>query len=819
MNIASQTVVMKKFQKPVATVPKSGVVATAIGVGKENLEGEEGEEEWEVLFAKKGPKKHPKWEDGLVKRETNGIAADRLLLVDADGTQIGRATVKKTTPTPLMVDSENDKLFGAYRIQVVGQTKASKKRVAPPLEGPARKKVAAPTTGFFAMPASRVPIRERQTNVLGAGGRAARLAVVKKEKAANYVLLQDPKVELLGSFAAKLRPHQLEAVKMLYTCLSGRNGENCNGGSGAILADEMGLGKTLTTLALLRVLCKASGCAVNEDSQLRRVRKAAVICPASLVGQWRAENHKWFGSVSNVTFIAALETAGGSYDGKTETVKDSIRRWITADARRRNTSFVLVVSYETCTRHAEDVLRHSQLDMLILDEGHRLKNTATTKAGAAIKESSARKRLLLTGTPAANNLDEFWALADVVNPGALGSLDEFRKVTARRIETGARRGASECQTNDARTATEDVRDLAKTWYLRRRAADVERKSLPDKIEHIVCCAMTAKQKEAYRTAAFRQRLNFDLTAVSELRALSTRGPAAKAEDDAGVAATSLLESSGKLSFLVELVQATRNRPEDDRLVIVSTSTQTLDVVETLCAAKGWRFSRLDGSTSAEKRSNIVRLFNSKGSKDDLFLLSSKAGGCGINLVGANRLVLLDADWNPATDEQAMARVWRDGQTKPVYVYRLLSTATIDEKIMQRQFAKHRVADTVVDGTENRGGGGLDPNELKALFEYDDRTDSTTRDAMAGAADDSDAEAKDDDWPRYDGAHTIDSDDVLREAALRRPHLVTYLRTSLFKADGRPPQVLSGARCGGGEGSRPPTAAQRKRRVIREEEEE
>lgn len=173
--------------------------------------------------------------------------------------------------------------------------------------------------------------------------------------------------------------------------------------------------------------------------------------------------------------------------------------------------------------------------------------------------------------------------------------------------------------------------------------------------------MKPAQIRAYRAICDRAKAGSacHLGAVAELRNLSTRGP--ETEADFPMAEI----SSGKIELLVALVLAARAKR--DRLVLVSTSTQTLDVIERICIARGWRFSRLDGATSAEKRAVAVQNFNSQSSLDDVFLLSSRAGGCGINLVGANRLVLLDADWNPATDEQAMARVWREGQTKPVHV--------------------------------------------------------------------------------------------------------------------------------------------------------
>ncbi|XP_020903423.1 DNA repair and recombination protein RAD54B, partial [Exaiptasia diaphana] len=123
---------------------------------------------------------------------------------------------------------------------------------------------------------------------------------------------------------------------------------------------------------------------------------------------------------------------------------------------------------------------------------------------------------------------------------------------------------------------------------------------------------------------------------------------------------------------------------------------TLDVIQRLCESSEYRYLRLDGNTATSKRQSIVERFNAKYSNDFVFLLSSKAGGVGLNLIGASRLILYDIDWNPANDLQAMARVWRDGQRKKVYIYRLLTTGTIEEKIYQRQTTKQSLSGAVAD---------------------------------------------------------------------------------------------------------------------------
>jgi DNA repair and recombination RAD54-like protein len=159
------------------------------------------------------------------------------------------------------------------------------------------------------------------------------------------------------------------------------------------------------------------------------------------------------------------------------------------------------------------------------------------------------------------------------------------------------------------------------------------------------------------------------------------------------------ELSGKLAVLDCLLAVVKSTTQD-KVVLVSNYTQTLDLFERLSRHRGYQYVRLDGSMTIKKRAKVVEKFNDPMSTDFIFMLSSKAGGCGLNLIGANRLVMFDPDWNPANDDQAMARVWRDGQRKQCYIYRFLCTGTIEEKIFQRQAHKKALSSCVVDNEED-----------------------------------------------------------------------------------------------------------------------
>lgn len=167
---------------------------------------------------------------------------------------------------------------------------------------------------------------------------------------------------------------------------------------------------------------------------------------------------------------------------------------------------------------------------------------------------------------------------------------------------------------------------------------------------------------------------------------------------------------------------------NDKIVLISNYTQTLDVFDKLCRARNYGCLRLDGTMTVNKRQKLVDKFNDPEGNEFIFLLSSKAGGCGLNLIGANRLILFDPDWNPAADQQALARVWRDGQKKDCFVYRFIATGTIEEKIFQRQSHKQSLSSCVVDSAEDvERHFSLD--SLRELFQYRPDTASDTHETL------------------------------------------------------------------------------------------
>ncbi|XP_062500360.1 DNA repair and recombination protein RAD54-like isoform X2 [Corticium candelabrum] len=532
-----------------------------------------------------------------------------------------------------------------------------------------------------------------------------------------------------------LRPHQREGVKFLYDCVTGSRIE---GSYGCIMADEMGLGKTLQCITLLWTLLTqgSNGC--------QTIRKAIIVCPSSLVKNWHKEIGKWLGSR-----LSAIAIESGMKDE----IDKQLERFVLHEGRRLSCP-VLILSYETFRLHAA-VLHKGSADLIICDEGHRLKNS-DNQTYQALTLLNVTRRIILSGTPIQNDLLEYFSLVHFVNAGILGTSLEFKRNFERPILRGRDADASE---HDQKRGIEKVAELEciVSRCIIRRTAAILSKYLPVKVEQIVCCHLTAIQTALYKcfldskltcnllrssSGAKSQVTASSLSAILQLKKLCNH-PAlifekAQSGENGFEGALELFpksfdsrkcqpEMSGKMQVLDYILAYSRST-SNDKVVLVSNYTQTLDLFEKLCRSRSYPFVRLDGTMSIRKRQKIVDRFNDPTSPEFIFMLSSKAGGCGLNLIGANRLVMFDPDWNPANDEQAMARIWRDGQKKQCYIYRLLSTGTIEEKIFQRQTHKKALSSCVVDQEEDVERH-FSLGDLQNLFQLNGESKSDTHDKL------------------------------------------------------------------------------------------
>ncbi|XP_044261674.1 DNA repair and recombination protein RAD54-like [Tribolium madens] len=522
-----------------------------------------------------------------------------------------------------------------------------------------------------------------------------------------------------------LRPHQREGVKFMYDCVTGVQIPNSYG---CIMADEMGLGKTLQCITLLWTL-------VRQGPECRpTIDKAIIVCPSSLVRNWSNEIDKWLKGRLNSVIMD-----GGP------------------DAKKKLTQFmqgfgrtaipVLIISYETFRMHAS-ILHSSEIGLVLCDEGHRLKNceNQTYKALMGLK---AKRRVLLSGTPIQNDLLEYFSLVHFVNEGLLGSAQEFKKKYENPILRGQDSTATDSERQKAVECLKELSDLVNRCLIR-RTSNLLTKYLPVKFEMIVICQLTPLQKQIYlnyiNSEGLRKSVLNDVEVKASLSALASITTLKKLCNHPDLILDKILEGgegfeksrqlfppnhsdkdvmpelSGKL-MLLDCFLANLKTNYDDKIVLVSNYTQTLDLFEKLCRKRGYRYVRLDGTMSIKKRAKVVANFNDPESGEFIFMLSSKAGGCGLNLIGANRLIMFDPDWNPANDDQAMARVWRDGQQKPCYIYRFLAAGTIEEKIFQRQAHKKALSSTVVDNN-GETARHFSVAELRELFKLEE-TDSDT----------------------------------------------------------------------------------------------
>jgi DNA repair and recombination protein RAD54B len=523
-----------------------------------------------------------------------------------------------------------------------------------------------------------------------------------------------------------LREHQREGVQFLYECVMGMRCE----GEGAIMADEMGLGKTLQTITLLWTLMKQNP--IHDTSPV--IKKALIVCPAGLVDNWKREFRKWLGNERIGVYVL---------DAKNRKI---------ANFTMGKAYNILIVGYEMLRVVQEDLKKGSGVDIVIADEGHRLK-TANNKAMLAIQSLNTERRIILSGTPLQNDLGEFFTAIDFVNPGLLGQRSAFKRSFEAPIVRSRQPDASESELEKGEARWKELVSLTSQFMIR-RTAEVLSKYLPPKTEHIVFCRPTKGQAEAYRailgSPTFRIALgstDIALQLINVLKKVCNSPSLLKSSKDNDDTPSEMLQSllplipakilsssasSAKLRLLDSLVHRIYTTTEE-KIVIVSNYTTTLDMIERLLVSLSYTYLRLDGSTPSNKRQALVEKFNKTPKTTSFaFLLSAKSGGVGLNLIGASRIVLFDIDWNPATDLQAMARIHRDGQKLPCKVYRFLIQGGLDEKIYQRQVMKMGLANAVVDNKAS--ASSFSQEELRDLFRLDEREGCQTHDILGCTCD-------------------------------------------------------------------------------------
>ena len=542
-------------------------------------------------------------------------------------------------------------------------------------------------------------------------------------------------------------------------------------GQGCILADDMGLGKTLTAIALLWTLLRQNP--IFRDPPV--IKRALIVCPVSLIWNWKREFKKWLGRDSlGVLEFDEKRTSLNQFDGRVFQV--------------------MIIGYERLRTVADDLAKGLPIDIVVCDEGHRLK-TMKNKAVKAIEALNTKRRIILSGTPIQNDLGEFFAMVNFVNDGILGSQKGFSRNFEKPIMRSRQPDATSTEIERGQDASEELSRTTSPFILR-RTADILSDFLPPKTEYVLFCKPTPAQAKIYRNVIrspmFHSALRSQDTAFQLITILKKlcNSPAlmdpSSGKDDTTpssslVALNEMLPEgfsrlyqnsiSSKIRLLDQLLQHIR-QTTDEKVVIISNYTSTLNLIEQLAGNSNLKSLRLDGSVPAKKRQALVDQFNqTPPEKSFLFLLSAKAGGVGLNLIGASRLVLFDVDWNPATDDQAVARIHRQGQKRPCKIYRFLIKGGLEERIWQRQIVKRALADSIMQGGASVTSASLEPTskgkantstfsqeELKDLFRLDESEGLRTHDLIECRCEGAGREALEEDPSSTADNATGDSDD-------------------------------------------------------------
>ena len=542
--------------------------------------------------------------------------------------------------------------------------------------------------------------RERVSGLFSLEGSAIHAARYRKflDKLRGFERIEaEP---LPQGLALELRPYQRQGFEWLvFLARYGLNG---------ILADDMGLGKTAQAIAVLTWMKAARGPAPS-----------LVVAPTSLLDNWRAEAFKFSPGLR----VLAYRGSAGQRDR----------------LRRQAHEYDVVLGTYATVRNDVSLLRGIEWRCVILDEAHFIKNSAaaTTKA---LKTIPAQHRLALTGTPIQNRLAELWSLFDFLMPGFLGRQGEFRERWEEPIGK-LQSGAAETDEEQAEgeQALEELRQHLRPFVLRRLKADVAGE-LPPKIENDIFCPLSPEQAALYRAfadsaeaqravqevaakGAGRSRAAI-LAALTALRGICNHADLVCLPKNAGRQHIArplpgFERRSGKFEALGELLQQCREGGH--RALIFSQLTTMLDLLGHYLEQRGVTWLRLDGETPAGARQGLVERFNSDP-RQDTFLISTRAGGTGLNLTGADTVIFYDHDWNPANDQQAQDRAHRIGQQRTVNVYRLICRGTMEEKILRRQELKRKLAAAVVpDGSGSMGD--LSKAELLGLFSLSEEADA------------------------------------------------------------------------------------------------
>ncbi|PLW46886.1 hypothetical protein PCANC_06604 [Puccinia coronata f. sp. avenae] len=460
-----------------------------------------------------------------------------------------------------------------------------------------------------------------------------------------------------------MRDYQIQGLNWMISLF--HNGIN------GILADEMGLGKTLQTISFLGYL--------KHHRSLSGPH--LVIVPKSTLDNWVREFNFWVPGFKLVSLKGSKDERG-----------DICQQILAQDFD------VVLTTYELCIREKAS-LNKIPWEYIIIDEAHRIKNV-DSMLSQVVRLFQSRSRLLITGTPLQNNLQELWALLNFLLPDVFSSSEDFDAWFERK-----RNGAEDSSSDAENSVVKQLHKVLRPFLLRRVKSDVEKSLLPKK-EINVYVGMTEMQRKWYKMI-----LEKDIDAVNgvtgkkegKTRLMNVVMQLRKccnhpylfdgAESPPFTTDEHLVYNSGKMIIIDKLLKAMKAK--GSRVLIFSQMSRVLDILEDYCFFRQYEYCRIDGQTAHEDRIGAIDEYNKEGSSKFVFLLTTRAGGLGINLTTADIVVLFDSDWNPQADLQAMDRAHRIGQKKQVYVFRFVTENAVEEKVLERAAQKLRLDQLVI----------------------------------------------------------------------------------------------------------------------------
>lgn len=561
------------------------------------------------------------------------------------------------------------------------------------------------TNQFLDTLAQAVETQQRESkSIYGKKVEDEALADERREKIDYYEVAHRIKEEVTKQpsilVGGTLKEYQLKGLQWMVSLFN----NHLNG----ILADEMGLGKTIQSLSLLTYLI-----------EVKKIQGPyLVIVPLSTLTNWNLEFEKWAPSVKKITYKGT-----------------PVQRKVLQQDIRLGNFQILLTTYEYIIKDKALLAKIKWVHMII-DEGHRMKNALSKLSETLTHNYHSDYRLILTGTPLQNNLPELWALLNFALPKIFNSVKSFDEWFNTPFANTGGQDKIELSEEETLLVIRRLHKVLRPFLLRRLKKDVE-KDLPNKVEKVVKCKMSALQSKLYQQM-LKHNILFvgdpdDHTKPMAIKNVNNQimqlkkicnhpfvyeevenliNPMVETNDQ-------IWRVAGKFELLDKVLP--KFKATGHRVLIFFQMTQIMDIMEDFLRLRGLKYMRLDGGTKADDRTTLLKLFNAPDSEYFCFLLSTRAGGLGLNLQTADTVIIFDTDWNPHQDLQAQDRAHRIGQKNEVRILRLITEDSVEEMILDRAHAKLEIDGKVIQAGKFDNKSTAEEQEalLRALLEKEE----------------------------------------------------------------------------------------------------